>query len=382
MKLKPVNVDLDIEGNTVVSDVPQETINNDTEGKDDTQQLQGESEPDAAAGGNYDGEPTPEGYGNEPTVDTNQPEGEPEPSGESVEYEPEPEPVVDEDVVDYEDLPEAVQKYLDFHEETGRGLEDFIKAQTKWNDKPQDQVIREYYQRLNPNLDAEDIDFDLEDSFGFDEYSDDEHSIRRKKIAKKKFYGEALKQLNAENAKYGTVLESSAAIPESAKEAVAFKNQYEANQAAQEKSLATKRDYFVKETNKVLSKDFKGFEIDLGDGVQATYKPENIEKTKEQNLNVNNLLNKFTDKDGNITDVQGYHMALTFASDPAAAARHFYEMGKADNADKDARTSKNIDMNTRQVQQPRKTGGTKFKAVDVSGQNRQGSKPIIKLRNY
>jgi hypothetical protein len=339
-------------------------------------------------GGLDDGVPSTDGQG----IGQGDDKVQPEPSKVSEGVEPvdtqEPEPDVEpepdnSDVVDYDELPESVQRYLDFHEETGRSLEDFIKAQTKWDDKPQEQVIREYYQRINPNLDAEDINFDLEDSFGFDEDIDDDRTIQRKKIAKKKFYSEALKELNAENAKYGTVLESSAAIPQSAKEAIAFREQFEAQQAASSKDLDAKRDYFVKETDKVLSKDFKGFEIDLGEGIKATYKPENIQKTKEQNLNVNNLLNKFTDKNGNITDVQGYHMALTFASDPAAIAKHFYEMGQADNADKDARKAKNIDMGTRQVNQPRSTGGFKVRAVDVGEQQQRAtSKPIIKLRNY
>jgi hypothetical protein len=381
MKLKPVNVDLDIEGNTVVSDVPQnEPIK---EEGNEPQPTDDPVEPIPNQDGTDDGEPTGDGQGDEPTPNQGEPEPQPDVEPEpDVESEPQPEPD-DNDVVDYDELPEAVQRYLDFHEETGRSLEDFIKAQTKWDDKPQEQVIREYYQRINPNLDAEDINFDLEDSFGFDEYIDDERTIQRKKIAKKKFYSEALKELNAENAKYGTVLESSASIPQSAKEAIAFKEQFEAQQAASSKELDAKRDYFVKETDKVLSKDFKGFEIDLGEGVKATYKPENIQKTKEQNLNVNNLLSKFTDKDGNITDVQGYHMALTFASDPAAVAKHFYEMGQADNADKDARKAKNIDMGTRQVNQPRSTGGFKVRAVDVGEQKQRAtSKPIIKLRNY
>ena len=381
MKLKPVNVDLDIEGNTVVSDVPQsEPIKpegDEPQATDETtDETADESIPNQS--GTDDGEPAGDGQGDESTTDQGESEPQPEPYVES-----EPESDVDSDIVDYDELPEAVQKYLNFHEETGRSIEDFIKAQTKWDDKPQEQVIREYYQRINPNLDAEDISFDLEDSFGFDEDIDDDRTIQRKKIAKKKFYSEALKELNAENAKYGTVLESSATIPQSAKDAIAFKEQFEAQQVASSKELDAKRDYFVKETDKVLSKDFKGFEIDLGEGVKATYKPENIQKTKEQNLNVNNLLNKFTDKNGNITDVQGYHMALTFASDPAAVAKHFYEMGQADNADKDARKAKNIDMGTRQVNQPRSTGGFKVRAVDVGEQKQRAtSKPIIKLRNY
>lgn len=397
MKVTPVNVDIDREGNTAVTpiEIKDEAASAD-ESQDQSQDDENDSDQntgDEAADGSDDDASADSSSNDDGSAD----EGE-EDSGEESEdlnedesgseeedeEEGEDEGVSEDDIVDYEKLPEAVQKYLEFFEDTNGSIEDFIKVNEDPSKLPIDDVIAKFYKKQNPTLDAEDIAFEMQERFGFDSDLEDEKDIRRKKIAKKKLYGEALASLKADNEKYATSLVSSGkGVSKEALEAIEFKQNFDKQQAESRTGVSQKRDNFVKETNKVLGKDFKGFEVDLGDGNKATYKPENISKTKEQNLDVNNLLDRFTDKEGNISDVKGYHRALTIASDPEAFAKHFYEMGKADNAEQDAKTSKNINMNPRQSQPNRNNGKSKFKAVSVGqAQGGSGLKPQIKLRNY
>tara|TARA_R110000737_G_C14624761_1_gene494584 strand:+ start:5923 stop:7119 length:1197 start_codon:yes stop_codon:yes gene_type:complete len=285
---------------------------------------------------------------------------------------------IDEDVVDYDELPEAVQAYLDFYEETGGSMQDFAMVNRDFDSLPQDDVVREFLRKSNPYLDADDIEYEMETRFGISD-ADSDAEVRAKKVAKKKFYGEAMKSLKADGAKYKADLGSSAALPQQAREALNFQKEFQATQATTAKATAAKVDSFVKNTNKVLGKDFKGFEVKVGEDT-LTYKPSNVRKTREENLNVNNLLNRFTDKEGNVTDVKGYHKALTFASNPDAIAAHFFELGKAAQVEEGVKDSKNINMKPRQTQSKQNNNKSKFKFVDVDPTRSKNSK--IKLRNY
>lgn len=284
----------------------------------------------------------------------------------------------EEDVVDYDELPESVQGYLDFLEDTGGSMQDYLQANRDFSKMPQDEAIRAHLKATNPYLDEDDIQYEIETRFGITE-DDTDNEARAKKIAKKKFYGEAVKSLTESNAKYKADLGSSAAIPQKATEAIKFQETFLAQQSATAKKTEAVRSSFVKETNKVLGKDFKGFEVKI-DGEAQTYKPNDVRKTKEHNLDVNNLLNKFKDDKGNINDVKGYHKAMTFASNPDAVAQHFFELGKAAAIEEDVKDSKNINMKPRQVQQGKKGAQPKYKFVDLDSSNNKKAK--IKLRNY
>ena len=55
-------------------------------------------------------------------------------------------------------LPDEVSKYLDFKKETGRGFEDFIKANKNYDNLEDDQILKEYYSLTESDLDSEDIE--------------------------------------------------------------------------------------------------------------------------------------------------------------------------------------------------------------------------------
>lgn len=288
--------------------------------------------------------------------------------------------VDEDDIVDYEELPESVQTYIDFLEETGGSLEDFVRINQDFTKLPQEQVIRDYIRTQNPYFDEADVEFEMERLFGIDEDVDSDADIRKKKVAKKRYYGEAMKHFEDQRGKWKADLVSrSGELPQEVQEAVAFKQQYDQQQQQVSKKTEASRRSFVKQTDKLLGKGFKGFEVQLGEET-VTYKPENVRKVKEQNLNVNNLLNRFLDKDGNVSDVAGYHRALAVASDPEAFAQHFFELGKAAMAEEDAEDSKNIQMNPRQRKaKPKGKSPFGFKVVDDDAPKKKGR---ITFKNY
>ena len=391
---KAVEVSLDIEGNPVVKPIEEPKKDEDLDNQDDD--SQNDDNDDNQDDSNDDNQDDDSGEDNDDNQDddadadsdddnqnddSDSEEDDADDDDTNADSDDSDVHTQDDDVVDYDELPEAVQKYLDFFEETGGSLQDFAAVNRDFDSLPQDDVIREFMRKQNPYLDQDDIDYEMESRFGINE-EDSDAEVRAKKVAKKKFYGEAMKTLKAEGEKYKADLGSSAALPQQAKEALEFKQSFEARQAEaakQQKAVEARVNSFVSKSKKVLGKDFKGFEVKVGDDTY-TYKPSNVTKTREENLNVNNLLGKFTDKEGNVTDVVGYHKALTFASNPDAVAAHFIEIGKAMQAEAETKGSKNIKQNPRQVHGKKDNSKAKFKFVDVDGSMSKNAK--IKLRNY
>ena len=79
-------------------------------------------------------------------------------------------------------LPENIQKVVDFINETGGSLEDYVRLNQDYSQLNETQLLREYYENTKPHLDKEDIEILMED-FSFDESLDDEKDIRKAKIA-------------------------------------------------------------------------------------------------------------------------------------------------------------------------------------------------------
>ena len=97
-----------------------------------------------------------------------------------------------------EALPDEVSKYLEFKKETGRGFEDFIKANKSYDNLNDNQILAEYYSLTESELDSEDIQYLMEDKFGYDEDVDEERDIKKKNISKKKELAIAKKYLSRE----------------------------------------------------------------------------------------------------------------------------------------------------------------------------------------
>ena len=82
-------------------------------------------------------------------------------------------------------LPENIQKLIDFMEETGGDLEDYVKLNQNYDNLEDLTLLKEYYKTTKPHLQTDEIDFMMEDQFSYDEELDDEKDIKRKKLALK-----------------------------------------------------------------------------------------------------------------------------------------------------------------------------------------------------
>jgi hypothetical protein len=77
-------------------------------------------------------------------------------------------------------LPSSVQKVVDFMEETGGDLNDYVKLNQDYNKLDNDDLLHEYYKQTKPHLNNEEINFLMEDTFSYDEEQDEDRDIRRK----------------------------------------------------------------------------------------------------------------------------------------------------------------------------------------------------------
>lgn len=244
------------------------------------------------------------------------------------------------------ELPDEVVKYLEYNKDTQRGLSDFVAAQQDFEGADEYDLIGNYLAQTNPEYSNEDINFYLEDKFGFEE-NEDERSKKSKALAMKQELQKAKDYFNNIREKYYTPLESSAEnIPENYKEALDFYKQYSDENTEAQKAEERQREVFTKNTSKFFNDDFKGFEFSVGDK-KLTYKPKDIKETVKSQSDLGNFISKHLDKDGNLQNAKEYHTALSMAMNPTAYAKFFYEQGKADAVNDVVKEGKNVNMNVR-----------------------------------
>ena len=262
-----------------------------------------------------------------------------------------------------EELPEDVSAYFKYKKETGRGIADFYNLQKDYSDMDDDDVLANYYGMTEEGLDAIDIQDIIEDKFSVDEDIDEPKDIKRVKLAKKRELAKAKKFLNEQKDKYKAPLESSGGgLSEDQKENLTAYKSYIEKSKNQEDEGKRKYDYFLNKTNEVFNNDFKGFDFKIGEN-NITFKPGTSEELKNVQSDVNNFINKFTDKDGLIEDVSGYHRSIAVAMNPEKFAQFFYEQGVSNAVDNVSRKSKNINMDVRQAPQTVTKDGMKKRPV-------------------
>ena len=78
-------------------------------------------------------------------------------------------------------LPENIQKLMDFMEDTGGDLNDYVKLNQDYSTLNDEALLKEYYTQTKPHLNTEEINFLMEDQFSYEEDVDDDRDIRKKK---------------------------------------------------------------------------------------------------------------------------------------------------------------------------------------------------------
>lgn len=268
-----------------------------------------------------------------------------------------------------EELPSDVEAFLKYKKDTGRGINDFVKLNKDFDSMNPDTLLREYLSATEEGLDAEDIDSMIED-YSYDEELDDESTIKKAKLAKKKIVAQAKKFFTEQKETYKQPLESSSVgVSDEAKGQIEAYQQYVQEAKTYQEESDRKVQWFQQKTDEVFSNEFKGFEFDL-DGSKVLYTPGDAGELKRTQSTPMNFINKYLDEGGLIKDASGYHKALSAAMNPDKFAKFFYEQGRAAAVDEDMRKAKNIDMDIRRAPEVMNRGGMQIKAVDSgSGRN-------------
>ena len=241
-------------------------------------------------------------------------------------------------------LPENVQKLVDFMDETGGDLQDYVNLNRDIEKMDDSDILDEYYRSTKSHLTLEERSFLLEDSFGVDEEIDDEKTIRQKKIALKEQVAMAKAHLDGQKSKYYEDIKAGSKLTKEQQGAIDFFNRYNEKSEQDKKLLEASKKTFLNKTD-----------------------------------NINNFVSKFTSKDNTvIEDAEGYHKSLFTAMNADTIAKHFYEQGKADAIKSRVAKDKNINLDPRQTHGEINVSGVKYK---VLGDTANDFKFKIKSKN-
>jgi hypothetical protein len=219
-------------------------------------------------------------------------------------------------------------------------------------------LLKEYYKKEKPYLEGEDIESILED-FIYDEDMDEARDIRKKKVAFKEEVAKAKSYLEETKSKYYDEIKLRPGVTQDQQKATDFFDRY----TKQQEQATQQHAQFQESTKQLFDDSFEGFDIKVGEK-SYKYNIQNRDKVAESQSNINNLVGKFLDADGNVSDTKGYHKAMYAADNVDKIASHFYEQGKADAVKDVLNKSKNLTSSKARTQQGDVfVGGFKVKAM-------------------
>ena len=261
------------------------------------------------------------------------------------------------------ELPENIQKLMDFMEETGGDLNDYVKLNQDYSELDNHTLLKEYYTQTKPHLDSSEVDFLMEDYFSYDEEIDDDVDIKRKKLAMKEQVAQARQHLDSAKSQYYEDIKMGSKLTGEQQKAIDFFNRYNKESKEQQEVAKKQHSAFLNKTNQLFNEKFKGFEYEVGDK-KFRFNVKNSDTIKDTQSDINNFVKKFLNKNNEMQDAKGYHKSMFTAMNADKIANHFYEQGKADALKNSVAKSKNINMDPRQQHSGEiNTGGMKFKVL-------------------
>ena len=255
------------------------------------------------------------------------------------------EPVVEtqqEQVLEQPQLPENIEKLVNFMKDTGGTVEDYVRINADYSNLDNNALLREYYKRTKPHLNAEEISFIMEDNFSYDEDVDEERDIRKKKLAHKEEVAKAKDFLEGLKSKYYEEIKLRPGTTQDQQKAMDFFNRYNEEQ----KMVQQQHNNFKLKTKSFFNNEFKGFDFNVGDK-RFKYNVSNTDNVANKQSNLTNFVGKFLNEKGEVSDYASYHKAIYAAENADTIANHFYEQGKADAIKEMMAKSKNIDEKPR-----------------------------------
>jgi hypothetical protein len=272
------------------------------------------------------------------------------------------EAVIEESIQTGKPLPENIQKLVEFMENTGGDLNDYVKLNQDYSKLDDQDLLSEYYKQTKPHLSNEEISFLMEDQFSYEEDVDDDREIKRKKLALKEQVANAKSHLDGQKSKYYDEIKAGSKLSKEQQKAIDFFNRYNKESEEINKSTELSRNDFLKKTNQVFNDEFKGFEYNVGEK-NYRFNIKDVNGVKDNQVDINKFMTKFVDEQSRLIDPTGYHKSLYTAMNADAVAKHFYEQGKADAIKDSVAKAKNVDMNPRQTHGEIETGGIKVQSA-------------------
>jgi len=265
-------------------------------------------------------------------------------------------------------IPENLQKVVDFMEETGGTLEDYVRLNQDFSNYDDITVLREYYRQTKSHLTDDEISFLIEDSFSYDEEEDEAREIKKKKIALKEQVANAKSHLDGQKSKYYEEIKAGSRLTPEQQKAWDFFNRYNKESEETQKIAKKQTDNFLNKTNQVFNDKFKGFEYNIGDK-RYRFNVKNAQEVKSNQSDINNFVKKFLNEKNEMSDARGYHKSLFTAMNADAIANHFYEQGKADGVKESIAKAKNVSMDPRQAFSNDNTSGPKVRVLNDDSPN-------------
>ena len=267
-------------------------------------------------------------------------------------------------------VPENLQDLVKFMEDTGGGLEEYVRLNADYSNINDDALLKEYYKNTKPHLDIEEINFLIEDNFQVDEEFDEPRQIKKKKLAFKEEIVKARKHLTGLKDQYYKEVKLGSKLTSEQKEAVDFYNTYNQEQATNSEIQKRQSDHFQKSTDGLFNDNFKGFDFNVGEKTYR-YNINDVQDVKTYQSDIVNFIGEFLDENNMMKDAGGYHKALYAGKNIDKIVKHFYDQGKADAIKETTMSAKNIDMSPRTAAKPTiDAGGRKFRVLSGDDSSR------------
>ena len=273
-------------------------------------------------------------------------------------------------------VPEGVLELVNFMNETGGSMEDYIRLNKNYEGLDNKDLIKEYYATTKPHLTSDEVNFLIDDNYSFDKDIDDPIDIKRKELAYKEEIAKAKQYLEGQKNQYYKEVKNTGSLSAEQQKAVNFFNRYNTEQQEIAYQQEKASNQFKLKTNEVFNQEFKGFDFNI-DNKTFKYKLKDVDNVKNTQMDVMNVIGSYLDENRTLKDGYGYHKALFAAKNADNIANHFYQLGKTEAVKEIASESKNINMDPRQTSSGVvESGGIKVRAI--SGDD--SSKLRIKLK--
>ena len=223
---------------------------------------------------------------------------------------------IEEAVETGEPLPENIQKVVDFINETGGSLEDYVKLNQDFTSYDDKSLLVEYYKQTKPHLDNEEINFLMDDQFSFDTEVDEEIDIKRKKLALKEQVASAKSHLDGLKSKYYEEVKAGSRLAPEQQKAVDFFSRYNKELEETNKTQGLQQKVFQDKTKEVFNDQFKGFEYKVGEK-KYRFNVKDAAKVKDTQSDINNFVKKFLNEKNEMSDASGYHKSCLLYTSPS-----------------------------------------------------------------